>query len=186
MQRKLKHLNSDERYKGLEQTVRDRTVEIEKLNELADRKEKELQEKDAQISRLTTTITKSITTMRGKDKTIAQLKGEILGHSIPSLDMIRADRISMSLKVANTVFGMLKNIDSSSKASNAIIQINDFIKTQHSRLAYVTQTASEIDDLLTDITRLASKAHTAEEMKNFIDDVCELRKKLENTANTQQ
>lgn len=186
IQRQLKQLSSEERYKGLEQTVRHKTAEIEKLNEQARKKEKTLQEKDTQILRLTATITKSITTMKENEKTIARLKGEVFAHSIPPLDLIRADKVSMSLEIADTVFKMLRDIDSRRKAANAVIQIQDFIKTQHSRLAHITQTASEIHDLLTDITRLASKAHTAEEMKKFIDDVCELRKKLQNTANTQQ
>lgn len=85
IQRQLQQFKSGEKYKGLQQTARYKTVEIEELKEQVRRQDKELQKKDAQITRYIASVE--------KDKAVARLKGEILAHNIPSLDNVLVEKM---------------------------------------------------------------------------------------------
>ena len=129
IQRQLKSLHSEERAKGLQHTIRHKTVETERLTEQARKQERELEEKDGQIERLIATIKKSVATIQEKEATATRWKGEVPAHGIQSLDRLRADKISISTEITDSVFQLLKGIDSAQKASEAATAIPTFLKT---------------------------------------------------------
>ena len=174
IKRQLQDYKTGEKYKGLQQTARYKTVEIEQLKEQARRQEKELQEKDAQVTRLTASIKQSVATIRESNRTVARLKGEILAQDIPSLDNIQAEKISMSVKLADTVLEVLEGGGSGQKPADTIATVRDFLKTEDARLTYILTDLFNIRELVKDMAALANETNGAEEIETLIGDVREL------------
>ena len=173
IQRQLENLRSGERAKGLRDTIRHKTVEIEKLTEQARKNERKLEEKDERIKRLTATINKE------KEATAARWKGEVLGHGI-SLD---------SIEITGSVFQLLKDIDSAQKANEAATATRAFLAIVNTRMIFTPDETNEdetneIQDLIANLTRLVDKADGAEGFKQLIDDVFSLYDALGGTANS--
>jgi chromosome segregation ATPase len=172
IKRQLQRLSSDKRYKGLQQTVRYKTVEIEKMSEQAQR---EQQAKDTQIAKLGAILTTNIATIKEKEATIAHLKGALLKKDIPTLDKIRADKVSMSFGVADTVFQNLKGIDSALKAKRAITTVRAFLETQSSHITHILTCAEEVQSLIRHIIHFVNNTQGPEGIKQLMDDVWQVR-----------
>jgi chromosome segregation ATPase len=184
IQRQLQNLYSEERAQGLQHTIHHKTVEIEKLTEQARKQEMKLEEKDRQIERLTATIKKSVATIQEKEATATRWKGEVLAHSIQSLDRLRTDKISISTEITDSVFQLLKGIDSARKANEAATAIRAFLATVNTRMIYATNEINKIKDLIANVTYLVDKADGQEAFKQLIDDVSSLHNALKSTANS--
>jgi chromosome segregation ATPase len=172
IKRQLQRLSSDERYKGLQQTVRYKTVEIEKMNEQVQR---EQHVKDTKIAKLEAILTTNIATIKEKEATIAQLKGALLKKDVPTLDKIRADKVSMTFEVADTVHQNLKGIDSALKARRAVTTVLAFLEAQSSHITHISTCAEEVQSLIRDIIHLVKNTQGPEGIAQLMNDVRQVR-----------
>jgi hypothetical protein len=140
--------------------------------------------KGRQIERLTATIKKSVATLKEKEAAAAALKVGVLGHTIRSINSIRANKISICIKITGSVFELLKGIDSARKADKAAIAIRSYLVTAEKRMMYITEETKEIHDLIKNITRLVDNAKGPEAFRLLIDDVSSLGKGLKSAGNS--
>jgi hypothetical protein len=130
------------------------------------------------------TIKKSVAILKEKEATVAALKGDILGHTIRSINSIRANKISICIKITRSVFELLKGIDLARKANKAALTIRSYLVIAEKRIIYITEETKEIHDLIKNITRLINNTKGLEAFRLLINNISSLEKGLKSAGNS--
>lgn len=137
--------------------------------------------KDRQIKRLTATIQKSVETLKIQDEIVSNLKGNILSYGVKSLDNMTINKISIAKDITTSVFNLLKDVDSTRKANNAVNVIHSYLETAERRMFFITEETKEIQCLIKNMTDLVKQAKGPITFKLLISDVYSLVEAFEGT-----
>jgi hypothetical protein len=172
LQREVAILQDAERKSGYGRTINDLKMEIARLISNQVQLKDELQKKDLIVTKSLTKMVEQAKIAGDKKKEAAVTKGHALGMTRALLDSLSQTKTNLAIDVAETVFAMLKDINSKEKSIEAMEKIKGYLARQGNEIFTFAQSVAsngaEVQDLIKDLQRKMPMQGTPKEVDYFI------------------
>jgi hypothetical protein len=172
LQREVAILQDAERKSGYGRTINELKMEIARLKLHQAQLEDEVQKKDIIVTKSLTKMVEQAEIAREKKKEAAVTKGHALGMTRALLDSLSQTKTNLAIDVAETVFVMLKDIDSKERSIEAMDKIKGYLARQGNEIFTFAQSVAsngaEVQDLIKDLQQKMPMQVTPKEVDCFI------------------
>ncbi|KAF1346345.1 hypothetical protein EJ07DRAFT_185716 [Lizonia empirigonia] len=183
LQREVAALQNAERQSGYTKIMNEQKAEIAQLVSNQARLEGELRRNKHIVDQSLTKMVEQVCLTNEAKKEAARNRGHALGIAHSLLDSLAQTKMDFAKNVVDTVYAMLKSLDSEQKAKEAIAQIEGYLVRQDSVIcsfaANVASNGGEVQNLITDLLKKTPKQPMPKEIKEFISYVRGLQVTLE-------
>lgn len=183
LQRKVATLQEVERKSGYTKTINGQKAEIEQLISRQTQLEFELQKSRDIVTKSLTRMAEQAKIAKEAKKEAAVSRGHALGTTGSLLDRLSQTNTDFAKDIVDTVFTMLKDLDSEQKAEEALAGIEGYLSRQ-GNIIYdfaknVASNGGEVQDLIKDLQKKIPTQPMPKEVESFISYVRGLQSALE-------